>query len=260
MKHIANKLINAAIFLVVILLAVGIATFALTKKVNEYSNQYSRGIQGSVMKREVPLVATSRGSVQKVYVSIGDSVKKEEPLVELENAVLGAKIKELEKNPDNVSAQTEAGVAKEELKGLTVYAPVDGVIKDISIVEGSPVDQITKVGTLYSNDDVKISTQLSLDEYVRIRNQHAIMAYCPRLNQMFGIQLDTLKPEEKNSEQGKKLGVYFTFQNKQAALSVLQNEDLEIRLEDTRKKIEKPVDVFINFWNGLLSKNDEIHN
>ncbi len=255
MKHILNKFINGVIFLFVIVLAVGIATFALTRKVNEYSNQYKRGIQGAVIKKEVPLVATSRGSVKNVYVNIGDSVKKEEPLIELENAVLGAKIKELEKNPGNVSAQTEAGVAREELKGLTVYAPADGIVKDITIVEGSPVDQITKVGTLYSKDDVKILTQLSLDEYVRIRNQHAISAYCPRLNQSFAIQLDTLKPEEKNSDQGKKLGVYFTFQNRQASQSVLQNEDLEIRLEDNREKIEKPVDVFINFWNGLLSKS-----
>lgn len=247
--------INILFFLTVIVIASTIATMALVKKIEKNQSQYNDGIVGVVVKQQVPILALSRGIVKKVYIRPGVSVAKNDLILELENPVLAGKIAALGNYPDNVSAQTEAKVAQEEMKGWKIYSPVDGVITDLLITEGSPVQELMNVANIYSNENILMLANLSDDQYLAVQQLHEITAYSNRLNQNFAIQPDILQPDEKVDELNeKKIGLYFRFNDKDAAQSLLHNEDLELRITQQDTKIIKPIDYIINFWQTFLGK------
>lgn len=255
MKKFANIILNVTFFSAVTVIAFAVATIALTKKVNEYKVQYNNSIQGTVIKQSIPLLSFSQGIVKKLYVRPGQSVKKNDLLVELDNPVLVGKIEALQKYPDNVSAQTEAQVAMEELKGLKIYAPVNGVVKEIEVSEGSPLENLAKIMILYSNDNIELLANLTNDQYLAIQHMREAQAYSPRLNQNFSLEPDILQPDEQlNNTDRKTIGLYFTFKDKNEAASLLDNEDLQLQLTDQQSTIHKPIDFFVNFWDSILSK------
>lgn len=256
MKQSAGFFLNVFFFTLIIIIAFTVATIALTKKVNEYQTQYSNQIVGSVVKQSIPILSFSEGVVKKIHVKVGQQVKKNDLLVELDNPLLVGKIEALQKYPDNVSAQTEAQVALQQLQGLKVYSPVDGVVKEIDVNEGSPVTDLGKLMTVYSNDNIELLANLTDDEYAAMQQMHETQAYSKRLNQNFALQPDILRPDEQvNNFNEKTIGVYFTFKDKNEAQSLLDNEDLDLHVATVQDQIEKPIDFFVHFWNSILSKS-----
>lgn len=258
MKKSAGFFLNVIFFTVIVVIAFTVATIALTKKVNEYKTQYNNNITGTVVKQEIPILAFSEGVVKKIHVKVGQQVKKNDLLIELDNPLLVGKIEALQKYPDNVSAQTEAQVALQELQGLKVYAPVDGVVEEIDVSEGSPVTNLGKLMMLYSNDNIELLANLTNDQYAAIQQMPQTQAYSQRLNQNFSLQPDILRPDEEvNNFDEKTIGVYFTFKDKNEAQSLLNNEDLDLHVATEQNQIEKPIDFFVNFWNSILSKSKQ---
>lgn len=249
--------LNLMFFTAVIAIAISVATIALTRKVNQYRSQFRQGIKATVIKKEVPILSYSRGIVKKINARVGQEVKHNAVLAELDNPALRSKVDVLGEYEDNVSAQTEVKVAQEELKNMTVTAPVNGVIADIVATEGSPVEALNKFMTMYSNTNVRLLAQLTVDQYQIIQKLPEVKAYSPRLNQNFTLKPYILSPDEKTPLQyeEKKIGLYFKLANEADASSLLQNEDLDLQLETPGEKIIKPVDYFVNFWNGLLLMN-----
>lgn len=258
MNKFWNFLLNFIFFSIIVVIAFSIATIGLTKKVNEYASQNTDQLKGTVIKQNIPILSFSQGIVKKVHVRLGEEVRKNDLLVEIDNPVLKGKIEALQKYPDNISAQTEAQVAKEELKGLQIYSPVDGAVADISVSEGSPVENLAKVMTIYSNDNIQLLADLTDKQYIAVQQMHEAKAYSSRLNQNFSLQPDILRPEEKVSLFGdKKIGLYFNFKDKNEAASLLDNEDLDIQLSAQQEKINKPIDFFVNFWNKIISNGKQ---
>ncbi len=257
MKKIIVALLNTVFFTLVVLLAFSVATIALTRKVNRYRSQFQQGLKVTVIKNEVPILAYTRGVVKKIPAKVGMEVKKNSVLAQLDNPALRSKIDVLGVYEDNVSAQTEAKVAEEELKNLVVKAPVSGVIAEVHVAEGSPVETFSEFMSMYSHDDTRLLALLSVQQYQMIKRLPEVRAYSPRLNQNFILKPSILSPTEKESGEfrEKKIGLYFKLANEQDASSLLHNEDLDVFLESSGNKIMKPVDYFIDFWNGLLILN-----
>ncbi|GEM_PF-1564804 len=257
MKNFTAYFLNLIFFAIVIALAISVATISLTKKVNEYRNQNSKGIKATVIKDVVPVLSFASGVVKKLYVREGEEVKKGDMLVEMDNPVLKGKIDALNHYQDNISAQTESRVAQEELKHLKIVAPFNGVVGRIQITEGSPVENLSNVMIIYSNDNIRISADLSINQYQAVQKMHELKAYNERLNQNITIQPDILRPEEKNptANEEKKISMYFKIKNNSDANSLLQNEDMGLDLHSTDEKISKPIDLFVDFWNGLLARD-----
>ncbi|HZE87504.1 MAG TPA: biotin/lipoyl-binding protein [Methylomirabilota bacterium] len=254
--HKSLRVITNILFLfTVIIVACIIATMALVKKIDKDNTQYNNGLEGTVIKQSVPILALSSGVVKKIYVRPGDTVRKNDLLVELDNPVLAGKIQALQNYPNNVSAQTEAKVAQEEVKGWKLYAPTDGVVTDIFVNEGSPVQELMKIINLYSNDNILLLANLSNDQYASVQQLHQTSAYSQRLNQNFAIDPDILQPDEKvNNFNEKKIGLYFRFKDEQEAQSLLNNEDLDLHINEQSTQITKPIDYVVRFWNSLFNK------
>lgn len=258
MKKIISIIINSIFFLIIIIIAVVTATIALTKKVNDDRKLYNQGITGTVIKQEVPILSFSQGVVKNIDVRVGQNIKIGDPLMEIENPVLVGKIQALKAYPDNISAQTEAKVAQEELKGLNIISSINGVVTEIDVTEGSPIENLGKVMVIYSNDNIHLLAHLTDDQFQKIEQLHQAVAYSTRLNQNFVVVPDILSPDEKLNDIGvKQIGLYFKFKNKTDAASLLNNEDLTLNLSTDDSKILKPVDFFVNFWNSILSTNNK---
>ncbi len=257
MDKIGSYIINILFFTIITVLAVSVATIAITKKVNEYNNRNTQGIIGVIVKEKIPVVALTKGVVQKVEVKTGDVVKKDELLVKLENPLLKSKVKSLKDFKNNASAQTEAKVGEEQLKNLNIVSPVDGIVGDIGVTEGSVVEELSKTLEIYSNNNIRLLVPLSVDEYQVIQKEDNIRAYSERLNQSFPIKEEKLKPEaEKDEEMNKKkLGLYFIFVDPTDGIGLVDNEELEIKITKDEQIVRRPVDIFIDFWNGLISGN-----
>lgn len=256
MKKITNIILNTVFFSAIVVITLVITTISLTKKINDSRKNLETGIQGVVTKKEIPILSMSKGVVTKSYFKAGQEVKKNDLLVEIDNPLLRGKIEALKQYPDNISAQTEAKVAQEELKGMKIYSPVNGVVTDINIAEGSPVDTLIKVMTIYSNDNIRLLADLSDEQYQTLQQMGEISAYSQRLNQNFTIKPDLLRPDKKLSQYNeKKLGLYFTFADSQEAKSLLENEDLLIGIKKDQENSIKPFEIFVNFWNKIIPKS-----
>lgn len=263
MNKLFGTLLNVVFFTIIIVISVAVSTIALTRKVNEYRKNINHGVTGAVVKEVVPVLSLSEGIVKKVNYKAGQEVGKGELLVEIENPVLAARVETLSRFKDNSSAVTEAEVAKEQLGYLNISSPVNGIIGEMNVSEGSPVENLTNVATLYNRDNVRLLAELSVEEYQAVRRLREVTAYSPRLHQSFIVRPDALRPNVSEAElegqtelKEKKIGLFFTFKNKEETQSLLHNEDLELHLYD-EEKISKPIDVFVDFWNSVLLSPDE---
>lgn len=256
-KKFLRGLVNFIILSVVVTMAIAIATIALTKKVNENAHRYNNQITATVIKPAIPVVSLTGGVVEKINVSTGQLIKKGDTLIILTNQDLQAQISALSKYKDNVSAQTQLSLAKQQLQNLTIKSPENGVVGEINVVTGSTVQSYTPLLTIYSNTNAKLLAKLTTGEYQVIAQLHKVKVYDSRLNQSFYVLPDLLNPSEEISAinfEEKKIGQYFKFSNPENAEGLLNNEDLMLEFGQSTNKIMRPIDYFANFWNNLLSK------
>lgn len=255
-KNIIIFFINVFFFLFVIIIAFSISTIALTRKVNE-AKSFTNNLTGVVVKEKVVVLTFTQGIIDNINVKTGQSVKKGDLLVKMTNPVLEKNYKVYQERLNNESAQTEASIAKVNLENLTIKSPVDGVVGDIYTSEGSSVNEFSKVLLIYSSSEIRLQAELTTTQYQKIQKLAQINAYSSRLNQDYEIIPGLLKAEEKSptSIAEKKVGLFFTFKNNDHAAALLNNEDLKINL-DGNDQTTKPLDIFTDFWNGLLAKNN----
>lgn len=256
MKNVFIFFINLFYFVFVIALALSISTIALTRKVNE-SKIFTNNLNGSVLKQKVVVVALTRGIIENINVKSGQAVKKGDVLVKMSNPILENNYKILKQNENNQSAQAQASITKVSIDNLTIKAPVDGIIGDLYTAEGSSIEEFAKVMLIYSSSDIRLQAYVTAAQYQAMQKLSLINAYSSRLNQNFVIVPGLMQADEETpkSVEEKRIGLYFTFKNNDQATALLNNEDLQINL-DINDQTVKPIDVFTNFWNGLLAKNN----
>jgi len=249
-----KKIIDVVGLIAIFIFAGAISTIGLTVKANQQKQKTQADMVVTVYKKEIPILSSTKGIIKKIHIRPGQEVRRGDTLVEIDNPLLKGKIDALQNYPDNLSAQTEAEVAKIELNYLTVTSPVDGVVSEIDVVDGAPVQDLGLLMTMYSNEDITLATDVYTDQYLQIKQYAQISAYDARLDQTFILTPSVLKPEISTPEitDKKKIGLYFNLANKGDSASLLQNEDLELKLPQDEKKSQKPVDHIINFWNSIL--------
>jgi multidrug resistance efflux pump len=255
MKKVFIFLINTFYFIFVIALAFSISTIALTRKVNE-SKAFINNLNGSVVKEKVVVLTLTQGIIDKINVKNGQTIKKGDILVKMSNPILEDTYKVYQQQINNESAQTEANLTKTRLENLTIKSPVDGVVGELYASEGSSVNEFSKVLLIYSSSEIRLQADLTTTQYQKIQKLSQVNAYSSRLNQNYEIVPGLLKAEEETPTEvaEKKIGLFFTFKNNAQATALLNNEDLHINLEDS-DITNKPLDIFTDFWNGLLAKN-----
>lgn len=255
--RIINALLNFLFFGTVVLIVIGITTLAFTKKINENRREYLKAIPVSVQKNTTNVLSLREGIVNEVLVQPGEQVQEGQPLIELDDPVLRQRVQALYSIEDNVSAQAEARIAQTELTYLTIESPISGVVGEILVDKGEPIDNGAQVMNLFSNENVYLLAKLSNEEYHEARKMSEIIVYSPRLDQTFKSEPESLQPfvsdpdpDDENDE--KRIGLLLSFKNASDGANLIHNEDLELQLRVNEDFVYKPIDYFVDFWNNTL--------
>jgi multidrug resistance efflux pump len=248
-------LVNAVFFLCVGGIAVMIGTIALGKKVQALRDQQNSGLVAAVVKPKIELLPITTGSVTNVMVSPGTSVTRGQVIVTLANASLSAKIAALSKYKNDSSAAAKLAVADEQLRGLTIRAPSAGVVGEIFIAPGSSVNQSTPILDIYSEQNVRLYSQLTLTEYQHLRAIRGLVAYSERLRTSFPVQIGSLSPTEDPTPTNTdpKLGLYLWLSNQASSPKLLNNEGLQLQPARPPNTAVGPLDILSDFWKQVQS-------
>lgn len=261
MRIFLNSIINIFLLGVIVAICLIATTITLTQRIDDYRNQYKQGIAVTVVKPEIPVVSLVSGTINDIQVDLGQTIKKDEVIVTINNPLLTSQISALQSVKNNVSAQTEAKIANSKVPFETIKSPSNGSVGEILVKKGAAVNELTNVAVIYANENVKLLSYLSTNNYLLVKKVSIVKAYDPRLNIDVLLHPETLQPKEVEIGQfgEKKFGLYFTLVNPQDAISLLQNEDLVLQIDTPQEKIVKPLDFIVNFWNGVLHL-DQVEN
>lgn len=260
MHNIRTFLVNTLVLMLTVVIALGVATIAITRKVNSQNISKAFYLRANVQKEEIVAVSQTRGIVTDLAVRIGDTVKKGDAIALLDNPTLREKVTVLGAYQNNISAQTEASVLQNEIENLVVHAPAGGVIGELAVNEFDPVESLTKIATLYSNDRVTVLANVTDNEFQALIRSDSIQIYSSRLNQSFPVGIDRIRPYEEasgDSARADGIGIYFALKNPDDGADLLHNEVVVLLPWEAAPTQKRPADFFIDFWNGLLILPDK---
>lgn len=249
--------VNIIFSIFIVVIAITITTISLTKKINDFNKQYQQGVGSTVVKDEIPVIGMTKGIIKTLNVSEGQQVKKGQLLAEITNPVLEAQIRVFASDPKNESAQTQAKLAKADLAYDTIYAPVDGIISNMQVTVNSPIDQYSRLMSIYANQNTKVLVYFTTDQYLTSQKMAKIPAFDPRLNQDFYLAVYGLKPNQEilakeDNPSVHKVAVYLKLLNSQDSLSLLNGEQLQLKLTPPEDQTNKPINIFVRFWDSLI--------
>lgn len=108
-----------------------------------------------------PLAVSSYGgTIKKVSVAAGDSVKRKQVLFKLEDSPLTLTLENLRLQRE--AAAKELDDAKEQRESLIVIAPCDGVVASLDVSEGDEVTSGSLIGSILEGEDMNLT--IAVDE------------------------------------------------------------------------------------------------
>ena len=259
MKETNSKSFVSLIFdtlgvLVLIFVSLGIGSYSLAKKVHNERKLYNTNGIGIVNKEKVSIVSKTRGVITDVKVKTGQLVSVGDVLITIDNPLLKETIIAYEKYPDNLSAKTQAEVARKELEYLNVVSPVNGVVGDVFVAESQSIQDLGSVMEIYSNDSVEVESELTPEQFVSLSKESSARANIPRLNKEVQLKLERTNPELRKTgiDDPKKIVQTFTLEDSTLNKSLLQDEEIEIIIPKNNNELIKPVDYIVNSWARIL--------
>ena len=251
MKRIFNFFLNTVYFLIIFVAAGTLASMAMVRKINSFRNVGGEVVL-SVDKRDVVITNVSAGSIEKVYVNPGERVKAGDVLVSFDGDSLDAKVSVLEQfSGNNVSAQTQLEELKLEYEDLAIWAPKDGVIANVNVAEGSYVPKNVNILTMHADDDVKLESELTLNQIEEMQRLQKLEVVSTRLQQSFVVVFSGINPiqDEAGGENG--YLATFRFDDASDGPAFIEGERLNV-LGAAKKVGARPADVLVDLWNSLI--------
>lgn len=245
--------INALYFTVVFLMALAIASLALTRKINSYQSS-RQPIIFNVKKQEVVITNSVPGRLEELSITAGQHVRKGETLAQLVDDTFVSKLASLDSvAEENISARTEAKILEAQKPQFAIKAPRDGVIYRVDVAEGTYLNHTTPMMTLFADEDIAVIGYVNAEQYARIQNDKTLDVYSPRFGQIYRIALEgagRVIPATERDPSKYELQFRFTDQDEGAAF--IQGEGLEVVSEARQDGASAPADRLAKFWNSFI--------
>lgn len=245
--------INSVYFTIVFVVAFGIATQALARKVNTYAAT-QKPLFFSVEKERVVISNSVTGRVDTVAVNTGQHVKKGDLLVRLVDDSLGARMSSLESlSEENLSAKTELASLQARATDYEIVAPRDGVVYQIQTAEGSYLTMNSPVVILFADSNVKIVGTINQAQYTEIQKNKDLDVYSPRFEQVYKISFEGVGRVQSTadaSQSGYEVKFRFTDINEGAAF--IDGEGLEVIAKSNDGEAMRPSGRVAKLWNSLI--------
>ena len=125
------------------------------------STQDGKALGTGVLEVNKPLAVSSYGgTIKKVTVAVGDSVKRQQILFRLEDSPLTLTLENLRLQRE--AAAKELADAKAQRESLIVVAPCDGVVASLAVSEGDEITSGTLLGSILEGEDMNLT--IAVDE------------------------------------------------------------------------------------------------
>ena len=129
-------------------------SFALNAKAEVYSKDGAKLGNGTLEANQPLLVTAYSGTVDHIYVDVGDKVSAGGRLLRLDGAILGADFEaQLVKRQQ---LQDDLDDAYADQANLTITAPFDGIVSDLTLAAGSSVPDGTAVCSVQDTSRFKL--------------------------------------------------------------------------------------------------------
>lgn len=251
-KSVVSILFDILGVIILLLLSLGIGSYSLARKVYIEGQQYKQVVKGVVSKENVTLVSKTRGVITSVNFKTGDLVSKGDLLITIDNPLLKQTIDAYEKFPDNLSAKTQAEVARKELEYQNIYSDINGVVGKVFVTESQSIQDLSQVMEIYSNDEVEIISQIEPKNYLALSTKNEIVAFSERLNQEILITPIQVLPEVEVDNESRKIIQIFKLVDQIQNKDLLEQEEIEISLATSADVPRRPVDYLVEFWSERM--------
>ena len=157
-----------------------------------------QGYGNAVPKESAAITLNAAGTVQEVYVSVGQTVYAGDPLYTIDSQTAR----------DNLQkAQEEMNKLLEEANNLTVRAPFAGKLMEVQEFQpDQEVSEGTKIATLVNDRKLKLSLYFSYAYENDIRTGQSVQVTIPAVLQAFDGRVEKINKVSYISPEG---GVYF---------------------------------------------------
>lgn len=250
-NSLITTVINSMYFLVIFLVALAFATLSLARRLNSYDANHPDQTL-IINKDSITLSNVVSGQIEKILVREGQSVKKGELLIMLQDTVSDAKIASLESvASENISARTEAQVLRAQEGYYEIRAPEDGVVYAIHTVEGTYLSTPTKLIDIFADKDVKLVGYFNPTQYTEILRQPKLDVYNNRLEQIFEINFTAVSQVIQEGDQSE-YELLFSFNQPDDAVSFVQGEKVTIVAKSRDDQSSRPEEMIKRFWNSFI--------
>lgn len=157
-----------------------------------------QGYGNAVPKESAAITLNAAGTVQEVYVSVGQTVYAGDPLYTIDSQTARENLQK---------AQEEMNKLLEEANNLTVRAPFAGKLMEVQ--EFQPEQEVsvgTKIATLVNDRKLKLSLYFSYAYENDIRTGQSVQVTIPAVMQAFDGRVEKINKVSYISPEG---GVYF---------------------------------------------------
>lgn len=208
-----NKKIKLVIIIAAVLLVAAVGVNAATNKVsaNAEGQNLSREIEYAVKKDNISISVSESGSVnpsdkriikseingtiQRIYVTEGDIVEKDQILTSLQSDTASSSQTEINSIELNIKkAQQELNDLYTNQNDLNIYATASGVISNLTIEEGDQVNTNYNIANIKETDNSYIEAYFTKDQFDKISISDSASIF---MTKYFATETGTIV--EKNS-------------------------------------------------------------
>lgn len=206
--------INTLYLITIIFVVIMITTTTFMKKLNTLENVQQNQVIGKVVKEDSPMIATTAATLKEITVTDGQHVQ----------------------NGDILFSYYQKS-ANDNLEVETVKSPAAGVIRRTSLQNGDAIQPEWKVMDIYQDNNPRLLTYVTEDQYNQIKKLNQLQAYSHRLDQAFTVTPKLLQADAQDTgDAQQKIGVYFEFIDIPQSVSLLNNEQLTLILPQPKAK------------------------
>ncbi len=125
------------------------------------STQAGEELGTGTLEVNKPLAVSSYGgTIKRVNVAVGDTVKRKQTIFQLEDSPLTLTLEDLRLQRE--AAAKELADAKAQRESLIVVAPCDGVVASLNVSEGDDITSGTLLGSILEGEDMNLT--IAVDE------------------------------------------------------------------------------------------------
>ena len=229
LHSLGNRMLSFLIVLGIITVTLSASLLSFAKKIVTYDTESA--IRLSVKKKVYKVASPVAGNVTSTKAIPGQHVSKGDTLL-------------ITVSPQLDSQRTAGGV----------FSPTDGIVASIA-QEGEGLNYQSEAALVYADSDIQLLGLFNIKDYAAVQsNLSELKAVDQRLDETYPISFKGIRQEVDSDGPNKGLtGVYFSFNEPEKVINLLQNEQLLLQYDDNRNKDPKPIQRLVSFYRKFFT-------